>query len=540
MNITRKQAKEIATKYLPNWNYEVPGLDNPEQEYFMGMSGGVDSSVLAFVMFIMHPELIGRTKLIFCDTGIEPKECHQILDLIEEMFDTEIIRLQEKTLFDCIEDGNGFLPSAKARYCTATLKIKPFNDYLKAHVLGDDPNKTVINFIGIRYDERDRQGALGLDRVETHFPFVSEMLERETVCKLGSEVGLMSATYYRGRTRSGCEICFFASKAELVALNLWNPAAFRKGAECERLSDAIVDRLTADIGDGLDWGLRTYYPYPNLIKNGKRSFEQVNLLGEIYRADPTGKITWDYAPSVNAKRSSRTKQDDATINLLESAMDDHQLCIAEYGDCNCHFCQGVIALSDDNLNEIEEEETVLYVAVENYMSSTMGMFGNSDPIWSQRLITFSTSTGGLTTALDGYSYHRVMASAFMWESEQAYKESSHITVMAIHFPKGVIPKINYVGDNYTWQQGTSYLQLAHTIRQIERVANITSAYELIKTRTRVAEDGYYIIEKHLRDGSPNYGSIIGLGHYQPKPIEESIDDSYDENLGTARCAICSL
>lgn len=524
-------AKEVADKHFPDWNYTIPNLHDPKARFFMGLSGGVDSACLAFVMLAKHPELIPKTELIFCDTGVEPWQCHDILDQIEEMFGMNVTRLADQTLFDLIEKGNGFLPSPRQRNCTKTLKIDPWNKHLQNNVLGDDPDAYAINFVGIRYDERERRGAIGLDRVETYFPFVDQKVVRETVCAAASEIGLMSSVYYLGRSRSGCTICFFAAKSELISLLLWDHKSFKSGAKCERLSEAITERLTSDIGQGMDWGLETTYPFSELITKGKGAYEDTNLLGEIIRTDASGQITWDIAPNVVHRRTKNRKVDDRTLSLL-SDLGEESSCEGESQNSNSD--------KEPDLLEIVEEERVLYVAIENYLDSRMALFGCSNPVWSQRLITYSTTSSGLAAQLKGYSYHRILASRFMWSSDASYEDSSHITVLAIRFPKGVIPTINYVGDNYTWSDGRSYLEIAHTVRQIERVCNLHCSTELLKTRGRMKERGLRIIQEHWQSGCIDYGSIIGIGHYRPLPVQENIDFSLDETLENTRCAICSI
>lgn len=60
--------------------------------------------------------------------------------------------------------NDNFLPSAKSRWCTRYMKIKPFEDFV-----GDDP---VVSYIGIRADE-NREGYISKkETIKAVFPLL--------------------------------------------------------------------------------------------------------------------------------------------------------------------------------------------------------------------------------------------------------------------------------------------------------------------------------------------------------------------------------
>ncbi|MEZ8733868.1 hypothetical protein [Vibrio sp. 10N.239.312.D08] len=538
-------ANEVVDKYVPNWSYELPDYDDEDVHYLVGISGGVDSSALAACLAAKHQQAIkeGRITFLFTDTGNEPDSCHNILDRLEELFGIEVIRLNEETLSGVIDENGGFLPSARSRWCTGRLKIKPWENFLKENFLSK--GKRIVGFSGVRWDERQRAGVFGVDGVDSAFPFVDERVERAAVCSVASELQLMNNAYVHGRSRSGCEWCFFMSKQELISLSVWNPKSFREGMAKEKIAEHVLERLTADKLKTPANGFYANYPQSALITNGKHTFEVTDILGNTDRSDKVGSVSWDFrrTKSNATKRKSKKSHEDQ--------LDMFSAFVVEEEEAQSNFDSEKESTSDvkstkkekPEVSKITEEEVTLYVGVECYKHDLMTMFGGgNNGVWQQRLITFSRTLGGLSRSLSGYHYHRQMASRAYFTDENDYNNQSHITVIAIQFPAGVIPKIEYGADSYSWASDRSWAEISHTVRAIERACEYNVQFDVIQSgkKGRDREYANYFMEKYAEDGCPDLGELVGLGHFRPKPVSESVFDSYDEDMETVRCAICSI
>ena len=180
-----------------NTAYTIPG--NPETDvYLLPVSGGADSTALAILLHEIAPEIDFR--MVFTDTGAEELDTIKALDRLEAWLGRRIERIGEKSLFELIEEFNGFLPSPRDRWCTRELKLEPFRDWIKQF-----EGRQKWMFVGVRADEADRL-AFALDEVETEMPFVDLGLDRAWVYrKLTQTIGISRA--YLTRSRSGCTVC---------------------------------------------------------------------------------------------------------------------------------------------------------------------------------------------------------------------------------------------------------------------------------------------------------------------------------------------
>lgn len=237
--------------HFPEAGFSLPG--NPAtDEYLLPVSGGADSSVLAILLHRRFPTIPFR--LVFTDTLCEPASTYQALDRLEAYLGKKIERVMPKLgLFELIAHYNGFLPSAAGqRYCTRELKLVSFQKWI-----GQFADKTKWMFIGIRADEADRL-AFAIPEVETVFPFVEMGVGRDMVFKILSEtVGIAST--YRYRSRSGCFVCPFQTRQELVGLLQFSPSEFARGQTCEKVDQKDLARwipaepLWTDSGLAENW-----------------------------------------------------------------------------------------------------------------------------------------------------------------------------------------------------------------------------------------------------------------------------------------------
>jgi len=200
--------------------------DCPEEKcrHILSLSGGKDSTALALYMKDRVPDM----EYVFCDTGEELPETYEYLLKLEAHLGKQVVRLNPDRPFQYyLHLWGGVLPDVRMRWCTKMLKLRPFERYV-----GEKP---VQLYVGIRFDEKDRQGYISSKpNISSRFPFIEDGIEREDVLRILSSSGLGLAQYYSWRSRSGCYFCFFQQKREWVGLLenhedlFWQAAAFEK------------------------------------------------------------------------------------------------------------------------------------------------------------------------------------------------------------------------------------------------------------------------------------------------------------------------
>jgi len=114
---------------------------------------------------------------------------------------------------DMIHESTGYLPNPVARICTAQLKIRTIDKYLKS--LGWKHNEN-MDWVGIRADEMRR--AAKMDRERT--PLVTAGVTKETVGQFWKEqlfdLGLPNMN---GVTMHGnCDLCFLKPTHQIISL----------------------------------------------------------------------------------------------------------------------------------------------------------------------------------------------------------------------------------------------------------------------------------------------------------------------------------
>ncbi len=147
----------------------------------MGISGGKDSAALAVYLRNNYPEL--EIEYYFADTGKELPETYEFIENLEIYLGKEILILkavEEESVdpFDYYIKWiyEGYLPSPKARWCTVTLKLEPFEKFV-----GDVPT---VSYVAIRGDE-DREGYVSRKpNIQTIFPFRKNIWSEDVINKV--------------------------------------------------------------------------------------------------------------------------------------------------------------------------------------------------------------------------------------------------------------------------------------------------------------------------------------------------------------------
>lgn len=191
--------------------------------HLLGLSGGKDSAALAIYMRDKVPEM----EYFFADTGAELPETLEFVDLMEDYLGKKITRLNAGRGFDYYLKLNGnFLPTARSRWCTINLKLKPFEEFV-----GNDP---VISYVAIRADEPYRTGYISTKpNIKAVYPFKEDGKVKDDIIKILEESGIGIPKYYDWRSRSGCYFCFYQRKIEWIGLYENHPDLFEKASEFE-------------------------------------------------------------------------------------------------------------------------------------------------------------------------------------------------------------------------------------------------------------------------------------------------------------------
>ena len=210
------------------------------QEYhILSLSGGKDSTALAFYIKNKYPEIHEKMQYIFSDTECELPETYDYLNKIEIFLGKKIIRLKPYKSFDHLLHVYKFLPSAGRRWCTLEMKTKIFRYYINKEILKNNDAKAFL-YIGIRADEPsriDRYKEIGDDaNVKTVHTLFDDGITQKDVIDILESSGIGLPEYYNWRTRSGCYFCFYQRKMEWVGLYENHRDLFDKAVNYEKMN----------------------------------------------------------------------------------------------------------------------------------------------------------------------------------------------------------------------------------------------------------------------------------------------------------------
>jgi len=204
-----------------------PERHEPKTIHVLGISGGKDSAALAVYMRDRVPDM----HYYFCDTGEELQETYDYLSVLETYLGKPIKRLNpERPFSHYLKIYNNYLPSPRMRWCTAMLKLKPFEDWIESEF----PGCRIKSYVAIRADE-NRDGYIShKPNIEAVYPFKEAGIGKEEVFQILEDLNIGLPKYYEWRTRSGCYFCFFQRRAEWVGLKERHPELYEKAKQYEK------------------------------------------------------------------------------------------------------------------------------------------------------------------------------------------------------------------------------------------------------------------------------------------------------------------
>jgi len=212
-----------------------------KERHVLGLSGGKDSAALAVHMNEKYPHI--PIEYFFTDTGYELDETYKFLDKLKTRLSRPIKYICPTNTFDYfMKKYNNFLPSATARWCTVEMKLKPFEAWIAPSL---KEGVQIYTYIGIRYDERGRVGYKPTNPlIKAKFPFVDDFIDREGVTDILQNSGLGMPEYYKWRSRSGCQFCFFQRHIEWLGLKKNHPEQFEYAKSLEKTGNNGESRFT--------------------------------------------------------------------------------------------------------------------------------------------------------------------------------------------------------------------------------------------------------------------------------------------------------
>lgn len=236
-----------------------------KEYHILSLSGGKDSTALAFFIKDNMPDIFEKTELVFCDTEKEIPETYDYLNKIEIFLDKKIIRLKPYRNFDHLMAIYNHLPSVHQRWCTIEMKTKVFRKYV-FDLFKEYGEGCVQLYIGIRADEADRtQSSINNDNfINAVYPFVENGLNRSDIDNILINSGIGYPDYYKWRKRSGCYFCMYQSKNDWLNLYENHPDLFQKAMDYE--IDAGTTERKTRFGWNCDMALKDMIKPENMKK----------------------------------------------------------------------------------------------------------------------------------------------------------------------------------------------------------------------------------------------------------------------------------
>lgn len=244
-----------------------------KEYHILSLSGGKDSTALAFFIKENMPDIFEQLEIVFCDTECELPETYDYLNKIEVFLGKPIVRLKPYKSFEHLMAFYGYLPSPMRRWCTVEMKTKPFRKYIYDKFTKSGEGVVKL-YIGIRADEMQRAGynKYGDNFIQEQYPFVDNSIMHTDVMEILEKSGVGFPDYYKWSKRSGCYFCPYQNKMTWINLYENHPDLFFKAKHFEDLRNA--DTRFKKVGWNLDMLLEDMIKPKNMEKI-KADYERI-------------------------------------------------------------------------------------------------------------------------------------------------------------------------------------------------------------------------------------------------------------------------
>lgn len=470
--------KDVVQSHVKN-TYSLPVFEGKKVFYIVPLSGGIDSFATAYTLTALFPDT--AFTYVHADTGVEAKGTEEALAQFETITGKTIIKLKPKyDLLEMIEKTGNFLPSQRVRSCTQALKttpIKMFYNQLKAKY-GDDA--LFLQFVGLRADEPKRKG---IDWNQTHigsaYPLQALGLVKSDVNKIVEQIQGIPL-YYLEKSRSGCSMCVFSRRSEIIDAWRSEPATLDRAAKMEEVPattlnvyNSLPTPMHDIIGASRNW--------VNYFRPSELGYKNASFEGD----------------------RGRNKLQDNIVDLFGATSAKR-----------------------------------LYVAVEfHYYDNKFGLAEQAH-VFFEKLITYSTSLGGVKTALKHFWLHRLHTKELYSQTEEKLSGERQIYIFELEVndfdneipttPEGV----------FTWQSDRKPLYaIRKTVAVAERILLTAGEEQAAHSPDRAIRTSAEASLPLLR-AAKDYGQVLSVIKYD-KPLLEDLEDDYDITEAPVACMACS-
>lgn len=248
---------------------EIPKDLRPEQHLVLCVSGGKDST--GMTLWLEHESgLTNPRTYIFSDTGHEHEFTVAHVKLLCKTVGHELTIIEGPYTWLSLAKKKKRFPSAKARFCTEELKVKPLVKWLQTQAdlhfetEGAEGIADPVVLQGIRAAESENRSKLpAWQPGDTDFEYNGRQVRSAYDCPIWRPIIEFSADdvfdlhrkhdmpwnplYELGASRVGCFPCIYARKSELKAMFSLDPTLLPRMREYEAEVADVSGRNAASI-----------------------------------------------------------------------------------------------------------------------------------------------------------------------------------------------------------------------------------------------------------------------------------------------------
>ncbi len=250
----------------------------------LACSGGKDSTATA--LWLIEQEI--EFTPVFCDTGWEHDITLEYLEYLnKKIFNGKLVTVKSELYPSGMRDlvkKKKRVPSARARFCTEALKIKPMVTW----VFKQNPEVTTV-YQGIRWQESSRRATMPQKEWADYYnawcerPIIAWDVEQ--VFEIHKKHSIKpNPLYKKGAGRVGCFPCVLVNHREMRSLQEFYPEVWDRVGELEELEELngrsffapnyIPKRLMTG------WDEKSQKPYPKM-KDVKKYLSSPESAGQM-------------------------------------------------------------------------------------------------------------------------------------------------------------------------------------------------------------------------------------------------------------------
>lgn len=203
----------------------------------IGLSSGKDSTALLIWVIFLSGYPLETIRITACDTENEYAEFYQQIAALNEIclkFGIAPIRILKSMGFLNLAVSKHRFPSARARFCTEELKIKPTRQYIQELWM---EGYEVVLHLGVRADESTERSLLS-EWGESYYCKVRRPILKWSIAEVWEahrKYGFpINPLYAKGRKRVGCRLCCMSRKADIRLTATTEPTVIDEYREWEK------------------------------------------------------------------------------------------------------------------------------------------------------------------------------------------------------------------------------------------------------------------------------------------------------------------